>query len=348
VLFGDEEGGAAATHSCANPLNLPAGAGGTWFYEREALGSNPAIGAEDGRYIQNRQQATEGGLICTAHNYNVVPVSDRYLLTSAYYEAGTSLLDFTDVKNIEEIAYFDAAGGDLNPGSTEPNDKSDTWSSYFYRGNIFANDINRGVDVFALTGDPASLVAGARTLDRLNPQTQECLILNAQDTGNGCTAPPPGGGAGVGGGGDGGGGDGGGGDGGGGSAATPCETEIVGTKKSESLGGSAGSELISARGGRDKVNGRAGDDCLRGGNGSDKLRGGAGNDGLRTGRGKDRAKGGAGDDTITAARGGRDRINCGPGEDVAVVNARKDRTKNCENVTKRSRLDFATAAHQSH
>ncbi|MBA3416821.1 MAG: hypothetical protein H0U10_16495, partial [Chloroflexia bacterium] len=197
VIFGDEEGGAAATHGCVNTsTDQLAGTGGTWFYEREALGSNPAILEEDGNYIQDRQQVTEGGLICTAHNYNVIPVSDRYLLTSAYYEAGSSVLDFTDVENIEEIAYFDAAGGDVNPGATEENPKADTWSSYWYRGNIFANDINRGVDIFGLTGEPASLVAGARILDRLNPQTQECLIEGAEDTGNDCAAAAPSGGGG--------------------------------------------------------------------------------------------------------------------------------------------------------
>ncbi len=39
---------------------------------------------------------------------------------------------------------------------------------------------------------------------------------------------------------------------------------------------------------------------------------------------------------IHAARGGRDRINCGPGDDTAVVTADKDRVAaNCETVRAR-------------
>ena len=173
VIFGDEEGGAAITHACVNPGTGLGGTGSTWFYDRAKLAdSAPPNTQEDGSYTQARQQITEGATICTAHNYNVIPVSDRYLLTSAYYEAGTSVLNFTDLDNVREIAFFDAAGGDVNPGASEPNPKSDTWSSYWYRGNAFANDINRGVDIFSLTGPPATRVAGARILDRLNPQTQ--------------------------------------------------------------------------------------------------------------------------------------------------------------------------------
>ncbi len=262
----------------------------------------------------------------------MIPVTDRYLLTSAYYEAGTSVLNFTDPDDIREIAFYDAAGGDVNPGATAANPKSDTWSSYFYNGNLFANDINRGVDIFGLTGTPATRVASARTLDHLNPQTQECLIVSAQDTGNKCKAPAPGAGPGPTGGGK------------------PCTTFVKGTKKGDKIKGGPASERISGKGGRDKIKGGDGDDCLRGGSGKDRLDGGDGDDELRPGRGKDIAKGGKGDDTISAGRGGRDRVNCGPGNDAAVINARKDRAaKNCENVTKRSRADFATAAHlQSH
>jgi len=43
-----------------------------------------------------------------------------------------------------------------------------------------------------------------------------------------------------------------------------------------------------------------------------------------------------GDDTIHAARGARDRINCGAGEDTSIVNAEKDRVAgNCETVRAR-------------
>ena len=223
VIFGDEEGGAAITHACVNAATNLGGTGSTWFYERTTLAdSAPPNTQEAGSYTQTREQLTEGATICTAHNYNVIPVTDRYLLTSAYYEAGTSLLNFTNPDDIREIAFYDAAGGDVNPGATAANPKSDTWSSYFYNGNLFANDINRGVDVFGLTGTPATRVAGARTLDHLNPQTQECLIITAQDSGNKCKAPAPGDGPGPTGGGK------------------PCSTFVKGTKKGDKLKGTSG------------------------------------------------------------------------------------------------------------
>jgi hypothetical protein len=47
------------------------------------------------------------------------------------------------------------------------------WSSYWYNGHIYGNDILRGVDIF-LFSDQAR--AGAVKLDHLNPQTQTSLL----------------------------------------------------------------------------------------------------------------------------------------------------------------------------
>jgi len=168
LIYGDEEGGAAVTHGCANLSPTQPATGATWFYER----SNPITPA--GNFTQTRQQFTEGQTTCTAHNYIPIPVEDRYLLTSAYYEAGSSVIDFTDPMAAREIAYFDAKGDSQNE------ERADTWSSYWYNGNVFANDINRGVDVFELLNEPARLARGARRFDHLNPQTQEEL-LGAQE-----------------------------------------------------------------------------------------------------------------------------------------------------------------------
>jgi hypothetical protein len=48
-----------------------------------------------------------------------------------------------------------------------------TWSSYWHNDFIYANDINRGLDIFSI--DHAA-VEGAATLERNNPQTQERLF----------------------------------------------------------------------------------------------------------------------------------------------------------------------------
>jgi hypothetical protein len=162
AVFGDEEGGAAATHGCGG---TPPGA--AWFY---------SVSAPDlplGFFTQQRAQTPQGDLICTTHNYNTIPVTNRYLLTSAFYEAGTGIVDFSAVADRQpsalpqpvgtEIAYFD-------PENADGRGEGDTWSSYWYNQHVYANDINRGVDVFRYTGDK---IDGARSFHHLNPQTQE-------------------------------------------------------------------------------------------------------------------------------------------------------------------------------
>ncbi len=65
----------------------------------------------------------------------------------------------------------------------------------------------------------------------------------------------------------------------------------------------------------------------------EKLVGTPGSDCLRGGGGRDRIHARAGGDTLLARDGHRDRIRCGPGRDIAVVD-RKDRVSSCERVRK--------------
>lgn len=87
--------------------------------------------------------------------------------------------------------------------------------------------------------------------------------------------------------------------------------------------------------------GTAGPDVLRGSNqadkifglgGNDKLFGLAGNDTLVGGGGKDRISGGTGNDTLQARDGEKDVVDCGPGKDVAVVDAVETAIVGCETV----------------
>lgn len=107
------------------------------------------------------QTATEN---CTIHNYNVVPTDKRYVLVAGNYQAGISVVDFTDPANAREIAYADP-----EPLSTETRILGGDWSTYWYNGHIYQSDIRRGLIIWNLN-DPA--VAGAKKLDHLNPQTQ--------------------------------------------------------------------------------------------------------------------------------------------------------------------------------
>ena len=111
------------------------------------------------------QTATEN---CTIHNYNVVPLKDRYVLVHGSYQSGTSVVDFTDPAAATEVAYVDPP-----PISPTQLILGGVWSSYWYNGFIYEHDILEGMRVYNLS-DPVT--AGARKLEHLNPQTQELVI----------------------------------------------------------------------------------------------------------------------------------------------------------------------------
>jgi hypothetical protein len=106
----------------------------------------------------------QGGNYCSVHNGNLIPVPDRYLLVAAWYSGGTSVVDFTNPRAPREAAYYDAVTG---------RGAADTWSTYWYDGTIYANDMTRGVDAFNLLGATSN---GAATWSHLNAQTQEGLL----------------------------------------------------------------------------------------------------------------------------------------------------------------------------
>ncbi len=120
-----------------------------------------------GSFVHPRPQTSTEN--CTWHNYNVVPSGKRYVLVSAGYQSGTSVLDFTDPANAREIAFADPAPL-VHP--TNPNGivLGGDWSTYWYNGRIYESDITRGLITWKLS-DRA--VAGAKRFGHLNPQTQE-------------------------------------------------------------------------------------------------------------------------------------------------------------------------------
>lgn len=107
----------------------------------------------------------QGSGYCSAHNGYFIPVQDRYLLVSAWYEGGTSIVDFTNPAAPVEVGFYDASVG---------RGPADTWSSYWYNNAIYANDIVRGVDVFNIV-TPSSTYG--LQLGHLNAQTQESEFL---------------------------------------------------------------------------------------------------------------------------------------------------------------------------
>jgi hypothetical protein len=162
VILGDELGGAEATPGCTGSSDPPVGA--MWFYDV----SNPSNPQLKSSWRIPRTYPSE---LCTAHNFNVIPMkTSRDILVSAWYHGGTTVVDFTDPANPVELGYYAPTEG----GQTT------SWSSYWYNGFIYSNnfdqDLNgirgesRGVDAFRISHP---LIDGKYfTLPFNNPQTQ--------------------------------------------------------------------------------------------------------------------------------------------------------------------------------
>jgi hemolysin type calcium-binding protein len=85
----------------------------------------------------------------------------------------------------------------------------------------------------------------------------------------------------------------------------------------------------------DRMRGTSGGDVLKLGRGDDVVHGERGEDRIYLGRGRDEAFAGAGADRIVARDRFRDRIDCGTGLDVAVVDRRDRVGSSCEQVKRR-------------
>jgi len=109
------------------------------------------------------------------------------------------------------------------------------------------------------------------------------------------------------------------------------DDDLEGAGGDDLLDAGAGDDRLFGRFGADRLLGGVGDDELEGGRGRDRLDGGPGRDQLNGGFDADRLTGGDGDDRLVARGGGTDRVDCGRGVDVAVVDSR-DRVRGCERV----------------
>ena len=85
------------------------GYGGLWFYDV----SDAEAPDEKGRFkLPQRYQYD----LCTAHLFNVVPLrSERDILVASWYEAGTTVVDFTDPSKPKQLAFYNAAGPGRHP-----------------------------------------------------------------------------------------------------------------------------------------------------------------------------------------------------------------------------------------
>ncbi|HCJ22531.1 MAG TPA: DUF305 domain-containing protein [Erythrobacter sp.] len=164
VLFTDEWGGGGRPRCQAgDPM--------TW-------GANAIYAIEDGKLafrslykLPAPQSDVEN---CVAHNGSIIPVPGRDIFVQAWYQGGISVIDFTDAENPFEIAYFDRG-----PVNADQLITGGYWSAYWYNGRIYATEISRGLDVFALSPSEfltAEEIAAAEAAQYdggvFNPQTQ--------------------------------------------------------------------------------------------------------------------------------------------------------------------------------
>jgi hypothetical protein len=155
VVFTDELGGGGAP-TCNPETGMEKGA-------------NAIYDIEDGQLvfksyykIPRTQSNTEN---CVAHNGSLIPVKGKDIMVQAWYQGGVSVYDFTDSANPKEIAWFDR--GPFEDTSTI----AGPWSTYYYNGYIYSNEIQRGFDVFDLR-DPRVASAKKVRFDELNVQAQ--------------------------------------------------------------------------------------------------------------------------------------------------------------------------------
>jgi hypothetical protein len=136
VLFTDEWGGGLGARCRANDPNK-------W-------GADAIFTVKDGKLtFENyyKMPAAQGDTEnCVAHNGSLIPVPGRDIEVQSWYQGGISIVDFTDPAHPLEIAYFDR--GPIDPKQLV---LGGDWSAYWYNGNIYASEIARGLDVFALT-----------------------------------------------------------------------------------------------------------------------------------------------------------------------------------------------------
>ena len=164
VVFTDEWGGGGRPRCTAkDPM--------TW-------GANAIYDIVDGKLefrSHYKMPAPQGDTEnCVAHNGSIIPVPGRDIFVQSWYQGGISLMDFTDSSNPVEIAYFDRGAID-----EEQLVVGGYWSSYWYNGRVYATEITRGIDVFALeesehltSAEIEAAEAASYANTRFNPQTQ--------------------------------------------------------------------------------------------------------------------------------------------------------------------------------
>jgi hypothetical protein len=108
---------------------------------------------------------------CSAHMGMAVMGIERDLLVNAWYTGGADVIDFTNPRNLREIAFYD------------PQQDSGTWSAYPYTGPLFRS--GRGTPVYASDGVENNALADGMVVYRARnvpvpPRRERMMWLNPQ------------------------------------------------------------------------------------------------------------------------------------------------------------------------
>ncbi|MBP2330260.1 hypothetical protein JOF56_010645 [Kibdelosporangium banguiense] len=160
VVFTDELGGGGRA-TCNDTIGPERGADGV--YDITGRGDNRKLEFRSYFKIPRPNADTE---VCVAHNGNLIPVLGKDIMVQAWYQGGISVWDFTDSRKPKELGFFERG-----PINTTLDTTAGPWSAYYYNGQIYSSDIEKGLDVLEIT-DPRVLSAKFVHLKELNAQTQ--------------------------------------------------------------------------------------------------------------------------------------------------------------------------------
>jgi hypothetical protein len=160
VVFTDELGGGGRA-TCNTLIGPERGADG--IYDITGRGDNRKLEFRSYFKIPRPNTDTEN---CVAHNGSLIPVLGRDIMVQAWYQGGISVWDFTDSAKPKEIGFWERG-----PLSDTQALIGGSWSAYYYNGNVYSNDIQKGLDVLEVN-DPRLLTARLVHLKDMNAQTQ--------------------------------------------------------------------------------------------------------------------------------------------------------------------------------
>jgi LVIVD repeat-containing protein len=164
IVFTDELGGGSAA-TCNAAIGPEKGANA--IYDIVGKGDRRQLVFRSYYKIPRANADIEN---CVAHNGSLIPVPGRDIMVQSWYQGGTSVFDFTDSSNPKEIGFFERG-----PWSDSISPLGGTWSSYYYNGYIYSNDIQKGLDVLQIK-DRRTDIARLFRMRELNAQTQSNFL----------------------------------------------------------------------------------------------------------------------------------------------------------------------------